>query len=207
MGINYIFISAFLISYLSIYLIFHLPLDIMMLIKRGGAKYPSPPFKNFIQGITFVLPSLFFWFYVAIIPFFCLFYGIDLFSLGLLEVIPSVFSSTFQVIGISILSIGLIIDCLGRIGRGTYLKNQKPVLSTTWGHAVVRHPSYFHYITGFIGLPLITFNPFLLFLLIGIYGYLCVIDIEEEALIQHFGEEYIKYMNIVGKLFTKLRKI
>jgi len=205
MEINDLFISLYFILYLLIYLIFHLPLDIRMLLKRGGARYPSPPFKNFIQGATFVIPSLLFWLYVALIPFICIFFRLDLFSLGLLKFIPLLFRLTFQIIGISILSLGLLIDCLGRIGRGSYLKNTKPVLSTTWGYAIVRHPSYFHYITGFIGFPLLTFNPFLLFLLIGIYGYLSVIDTEEEALIQHFGEEYVKYMSEVGKLFLKVR--
>jgi len=64
---------------------------------------------------------------------------------------------------------------------------------------ILRHPSYSHYITGFIGIPLITFNPILLLLLFGIYGYLSVTTTEEEALIAHFGQEYIEYMEKVGR--------
>jgi protein-S-isoprenylcysteine O-methyltransferase Ste14 len=177
-----------------------------MIFKRGGAKYPSPPFKNMIQGICFIIPSLLFWGYITIVPLASIFLQADLYSLPILNFIPLVVKFISQFIGLIIASIGLFIDVLGRIGRGPYLKNPKPVLSTTWGHAIVRHPSYFHYITGFISLPLITFNPILLILLFGIYGYISVTNTEEKALIEYFGEDYMTYMNKVGKIFPKVRK-
>jgi len=204
--VSYIFFNVYFIFYMLLYLIVHLPFDISMIFKRGGANYPSPPFKNALQGICFVIPSILFWGYITIIPLVSIFLHADLYSLPILNFIPLVVKLTSQLIGLIIASIGLIIDVLGRIGRGTYLKNSKPVLSTTWGHAIVRHPSYFHYITGFVSLPLITFNPILLILLIGIYGYLSVINTEEHALIEYFGEDYIKYRDKVGKIFPKIRK-
>ena len=206
MEISYIFLNIYFIFYLLLYLIVHIPFDILMIFKRSGAKYPSPPFKNIIQGICFVIPSLLFWGYITIVPLTSTFLQADLYSLPVLNFIPPVVKFTFQLIGLIIASIGLLIDALGRIGRGTYLKNPTPVLSTTWGHAIVRHPSYFHYITGFISLPLITFNPILLILLFGIYGYVSVTNTEETALIEYFGEDYINYMNEVGKIFPKIRK-
>jgi protein-S-isoprenylcysteine O-methyltransferase Ste14 len=204
--VSYIFLDMYFIFYLLLYLIVHLPFDILMIFKRGDAKYPSPPFKNIIQGICFVIPSLLFWGYITIVPLASLFLQADLYLLPILNFIPSVVKFISQFIGLIIASIGLFIDALGRIGRGPYLKNQKPVLSTTWGHAIVRHPSYFHYITGFISIPLITFNPILFILIFGIYGYVSVTNTEEKALIEYFGEDYIKYINKVGKIFPKIRK-
>jgi protein-S-isoprenylcysteine O-methyltransferase Ste14 len=206
MEISFIFLNIYFIFYLLIYLIVHLPIDILMIIKRGGAKYPSPPFRNVFQGICIVIPSILFWGYITIIPLISILLNADLYSFPILSFIPSIVKFTSQLIGLIIASIGLFIDALGRIGRGTYLKNPKPILSTTWGHAIMRHPSYFHYITGFLSLPLITFNPILLVFLIGIYGYVSVINTEERALIEYFGEDYIKYMNKVGKIFPKIRK-
>ena len=206
MEVSYVFLNIYFLFYLLIYLIVHLPFDILMILKRGGAKYPSPPFKNLLQGICFVIPSILFWDYITIVPLVSIFLHTDLYLLYILNFIPSIVKFIFQLIGLIIASIGLSIDALGRIGRGTYLKNPKPILSTTWGHAIMRHPSYFHYITGFISLPLITFNPILLAFLIGIYGYVSVINTEERALIEYFGEDYIKYMNKVGKIFPKIRK-
>jgi protein-S-isoprenylcysteine O-methyltransferase Ste14 len=196
----------YFIFYLLLYLIVHLPFDVSMIIKRGGAKYPSPPFKNIIQGVCFVVPSILFWGYITITPLVSIFLQADLYSLPILSFIPPIIKFISQLIGLIIASIGLFIDALGRIGRGTYLKNPEPVLATTWGHAIVRHPSYFHSITGFISLPLITFNPILLILIVGIYGYVSVIITEEDALIDYFGEDYIKYINKVGKIFPKIRK-
>ncbi|MHA1345291.1 MAG: methyltransferase family protein [Candidatus Heimdallarchaeaceae archaeon] len=102
--------------------------------------------------------------------------------------------------------LGLIVGCLGRIDRGVYLSKDEPVLATKLGHAIVRHPSYFLYITGFIGLPLASFSPYLLLLLFGIPGYLITIKYEEEGLLEFFGEEYIEYCENVGKIIPKIRR-
>lgn len=100
---------------------------------------------------------------------------------------------------------GLIISCLGRIGRGLYLAKDREVISMKWGHRIARYPEYLFYITGFLGLPLITLNPLLLILTFGVIGYISFTNTEEEALIAHFGEEYITYMKKVGKLFPKIK--
>ena len=64
MSILWQFINYVLISYLIIYLLFHLPFDIIMLIKKDHAKYPNSPFESFFEGFFLVVPSLGFWFYL-----------------------------------------------------------------------------------------------------------------------------------------------
>ena len=106
----------------------------------------------------------------------------------------------------NIIFLGSIVGCLGRISRGVYLSKDEPELATKWGHAIVRHPSYFLYITGFVGLPLVTFSPYLLILLFGIPGYLITIKYEEEGLLEFFDEKFIEYRENVGKIIPKIRK-
>ena len=120
--------------------------------------------------------------------------------------IPPSIQFPLVISGIIITSIGLIVGCLGRIGRGAYLRKDEATLATNWGHAIVRHPEYFMYITGFIGLPLVALSPYLLILLIGIPGYVITAKNEEEVLIEAFGEGYLDYIKKVGRFFPKLRK-
>lgn len=108
-------------------------------------------------------------------------------------------------IGLVLLSVGLLIECLGRIGRGAYLARNESKLATNWGHSIVRHPSYFMYITGFIGLPLASLSPYLLILLIGIPGYILTTIHEEKVLKEAFGEKFTKYKKKVGMLFPKIK--
>jgi protein-S-isoprenylcysteine O-methyltransferase Ste14 len=206
MEINYQLINLYFICYLSIYLLVHLPFDIGMIIKRGRANYPSPPFKNVLHAVLFIVPSILFWAYLLVMPVITSINQGDLYSFQPLKFVPLTIKLVIQIIGFLIMSLGLVIDSLGRIGRGFFLKYSKAKVSKSWGHAIVRHPSYLHYIVSFIALPLITFNPVLLFFEFGIYGYLKVTETEEKALIDYFGEEYLEYMSKVGKLFPKIRK-
>lgn len=206
MEINYQLINLYFICYLSIYLIVHLPFDIGMIIKRGGANYPSPPFKNYIHAILFIVPSILFWAYLLVMPVITYINQLDFYSFQPLNFVPFTIKFVIQIFGFLIMSFGLLIDLLGRIGRGFFLKHNKAKVSKSWGHAIVRHPSYLHYIVSFIALPLVTFNPILLIFEFGIFGYLKVTETEEDALINYFGEEYRDYMSKVGKLFPKIRK-
>ena len=99
-----------------------------------------------------------------------------------------------------------MIGCFGRIGRGFYLSKDQSELAITWGHRIVRHPSYLHYITGFIGLPLVTINPIYLLFLLGIPAYISVSLNEDKALEKYFGEQFNIYKKKVGLLFPKIRK-
>ena len=195
--------NYFFITYLGVYLLIHLPFDIIMLSKKGKASYPTPQFQSTLEGLSVVGSSFLFWFYLVFSPTVVLSSGRNIF-------VPEIFTGETElilvIVGISVMSIGLIIGCLGRIGRGTYLARDKAKLSTNWGHAVVRHPSYFLYITGFIGIPFAALSPYLFILLLGIPGYILSAKHEEEALLEAFGDEYREYKKRVGMLFIKIKK-
>lgn len=174
-----------------------------MLIKKDKASYPTPSFESLLEGLSVVLTSFIFWFYLLFSPTVVLSSGKNIF---VLENIPYEIQFPLILVGIIIMSIGLIVGCLGRIGRGAYLARGEAKLSANWGHALVRHPSYFLYITGFIGLPFAAFSPYLFVLLLGIPGYIITVKNEEKVLLEKFGKEYEDYMKKVGRFFIKIRK-
>ena len=195
--------NYFFLAYLSLYIITHFPFDLYMLIKKRGASYPTPSFNSTLESLSVVLTTFVFWFYLVFSPTVVLSSGKNIF---VLESISNTFKFPFILTGIIIMSIGLLVGCLGRIGRGAYLAREEAKLSTNWGHAIVRHPSYFLYITGFIGLPFAAFSPYLFVLLLGIPGYIITAKNEDKVLIEKFGKEYEEYMGRVGRLFIKIRK-
>ncbi len=195
--------NYFFIAYLVTYIIFHIPFDIIMLVKKGKASYPTPHFRSTLEGLSVVISSFLFWFYMLLSPIIVLSSGKNIF---VPDIIPEKAQLPIVIVGIVIMSIGLIIGCLGRIGRGIYLSRDVAKLSTNWGHAIVRHPSYFLYIAGFIGIPLAALSPYLFLLYFGVPGYLITAKLEEEALIETFGDEYRNYQKKVGKLFIKIRR-
>ena len=87
-----------------------------------------------------------------------------------------------------------------------YLTRERAKLSTNWGHAIVRHPSYFLYITGFIGIPFTALSPYLFILYLGIPGYIISARNEEESLLEVFGDEYRVYQQRVGMFFMRFKK-
>ena len=192
--------------YLIVYILSHFPLDIIMYIKNNGIEYPNPPFRNSLETFLFVGSSISFWICVSIFPVLSFLFGMNLFTIQFFEFIISDLKLVVQLIGCIILTIGLIIGCLGRIGRGLYLSKKTPTLAKSWGHSIIRHPSYFHYISGFIGLPLFTFNPFYLLFVLGIPAYINVALTEDNVLESKFGEEFRVYKKKVGLLLPKFKK-
>ena len=192
-----------LLIYFVIYIATHIPLDIYMLKNRGIAKYPRPSFNSIIEGILVVVPTILFWIYLIVSP---IVYFISSNSFLTLELSDETVQLTFLIIGSIFLMIGLLVGCLGRISRGFYLSRDEPELSTKLGHAIVRHPEYFMYITSFIGLPFLVSSPYLLVLLLGIVGYVITIKYEEEQLLETFGDEYKEYSQKVGKIVPRIVK-
>lgn len=77
---NFTTISWMLWSYLGIYVLFHIPIDILRLIRKKEAEYPNPDFKNNIQAVLFILPSFIFWIYIVVAPILLLHYGFSLYG-------------------------------------------------------------------------------------------------------------------------------
>ena len=195
--------NYFFLAYLATYIVFHLPFDIIMLAKRGKASYPTPNFNSLLEGLSVVVSSFLFWFYLAFSPAVVLASGRNIF---VVEFLPERAEIVLVITGIVVMSIGLIVGCLGRIGRGIYLAKDETTLSSNWGHAIVRHPSYFMYITSFIGIPFAALSPYLFILYVGIPGYILSTKFEEDALLEVFGDEYREYQIKVGKLFPKITR-
>lgn len=197
---NSTLISVILLIYLSVYIFVHIPLDIYMMLNRGGSEYSRPDNLTSLEMILTTVPTLIYWLYLCIVPFVSLTAQIDLYTPFSIN---SAIKIIIQLLGIVILFYGLIVGCLGRISRGAYLVKEKPELITSGGHALARHPQYLLYICGFIALPLVTTSVWLVVLLPGIYGYWRASIKEDQVLIEQFGQDYKEYIKKVGRFFPK----
>ena len=196
------FTHFFMIAFLIIYIISHLPLDLYMLTKKksSSSRLDSPDVSYF-EGLSIIPSTVLFWFYLFIAPILYFSKSIHLYSFSVSYNIQL----SLNIIGIVLMSISLVIACLGRVARGLYMARDEIRLATSLGHAVVRHPEYFMYIICFSSLFLVSFSPYLLILLLGIPGYISISIKEEESLLQHFGDEYKQYMKRVGRFFPKFK--
>ncbi len=171
-----------------------------MMLNKGGSEYSRPDTLSSLEMILATFPTLIFWLYLFFVPFISLITQTDLYtSISINTQIKLI----IQIPGGIILFYGLIVGCLGRISRGTYLVKEKAELITSGGHALARHPQYLLYICGFIALPLLTTSIWLIVLLPGTYGYWMASIKEDQALIEQFGEEYKEYMEKVGRFSPK----
>jgi len=209
--LDYDFLAIFICSNAFLYLLVHIPLDIITYnskeekFKKGAKEYPPWDKANFIKIVT-VFSSLFFWLFFLVWPLLH-FLGWDNFMLFFNFEIPFV-GIPFQIIGLILVSFGTIIAIIGRISRGTKAiswgvpKN----LTVNRGFRFVRHPLYASYCYYFIGLPLAMFNYLLFPLMLGIIGYYFTAIYEERILVEEFGEEYIEYQEEVGMLIPLIGK-
>ncbi|MFW9911203.1 MAG: methyltransferase [Candidatus Thorarchaeota archaeon] len=80
-------------------------------------------------------------------------------------------------------------------------------LITTGPYERVRHPMYTVLILFFFGLSLVSANLIvILFALLLMLGFPFWVRIEEEKMIEVFGEEYIEYMKRTGRFFPSIRR-
>ncbi|MHA1519822.1 MAG: methyltransferase family protein [Promethearchaeota archaeon] len=209
-------ITIFLICYDATYILSHAPLDLIMLCRKKLARYPSPNFPKIHDAFFYTIASYLFLLYIYIAPLIAYSKGVDIYSTialpsplsySLSYSILLALSNFIRIIGMVIMAVGVFLAILGRFGRGLYLNHENPRLTTTWGHRIIRHPEYFMYITGFIGLPLLTLNYWLIILVVGILPYYRIAKYEENGLIVLFGEEFIDYQQKVGMFFPKLNQI
>ena len=202
MNFGWIGISGYFLGYLLVYILTHTSLDIIMLLKNPGkAKYPYPKSKNMVAIIGFCISTILFWISIINIPIRSLAAKSDVYND---QIIPDGAQPIIRLIGMIIMGIGLVVGILGRWARGDYNTHDTTRLQTRLGFAIVRHPNYFQYMCGFIGIPLISLHLFTLIIpMIGIYGYYIIAKEEENRLLLEFGEEYQRYMDKVGMFFPK----
>ncbi|KUG04558.1 hypothetical protein ASZ90_018050 [hydrocarbon metagenome] len=80
------------------------------------------------------------------------------------------------------------------------------LLVTTGIYTKIRHPIYLGNLLSFIAVPLIfsSWGGLLIILLTTLPALIYRIKVEEEFLLQHFGEEYKQYMERTGKFIPKM---
>jgi protein-S-isoprenylcysteine O-methyltransferase Ste14 len=79
-------------------------------------------------------------------------------------------------------------------------------LITSGPYRVIRHPIYTAMFIWVIGLALFTANMFFaLFALLTIILLISRVPKEEKMMIEQFGNEYKKYMEITGKFLPRIR--
>ncbi len=113
-----------------------------------------------------------------------------------------------QVFGLFLFFSGCVLHAWSVAVRGrhavTWAMSKDQRLITVAPYSLVRHPSYLGYMLMIIGVTLIWQMWFTLFPLVAIPGYVMVSRREEKLLLDHFGDEYRRYMERVGAFTPKL---
>ncbi|MBD3192468.1 MAG: hypothetical protein GF308_17650 [Candidatus Heimdallarchaeota archaeon] len=202
--VNYDFVGYFIGGNALLYLLIHLPLDLLTLInkhekrKEEAEDYPAWEEGRTIMKIITVFTSLYFWLFFLGWPILHLLKW-DNFILFFNFQIPKV-GEALQYMGLILIGAGTLIACIGRIARGVKAISWgvPKELTTNLGFRIVRHPLYASYCYYFLGIPLAMLNFLLLLLIPGIIGYYFTAKYEESILIHEFGEQYEKYQRKVG---------
>ncbi len=137
-----------------------------------------------------------------------IFFGISVAILILFNInIPFAKNLSVAMSGLGIILIGMFIRFIAIFSLGKSFTvdistQENQVLKTRGLFRFVRHPSYLGGLISFVGLGL-SFNNILSFFVLMIpivSAFLYRIKIEEQVLIDKFGDEYIEYMKNTKKL-------
>jgi len=205
--IEYNYLAVFLALNVIAYIIVHIPLGVRSILsdsKTGVRKQTSLkeyyiPWKFSLVFPIIVLTTVYFFIIFLFWPFYHLLFGSEFMVRWSLEL---TYSTSFQLIGMGVITAATMINILGRIARGkTYISDGVPdELSKDLGHKVVRHPLYASYCYYFFGFQLVFQSYLTLPLLLGIFAYYSASKHEEKVLELEFREEYRDYQRKVGML-------
>lgn len=97
-------------------------------------------------------------------------------------------------------------QCLGRNLTDTVVTRKEHALVTTGPYQYVRHPFYLAFFLAFIGGCLVAANAFLFLSGLIPAGFLIArTRIEEEKLVERFGDDYRQYMATTGRFLPRWR--
>jgi len=209
--VSYDIIAYFLLGNIILYLLIHIPLDILTYMnkerktKENTEEYSAWGEQQFIKIIT-LISSLVFWVFFAIWPILHLLHS-DNFILFFNYTIPIV-GEIIQYIGFVLIGLATIIAIIGRIARKRIAISWgvPKELTTNIGFQIVRHPLYASYCYYFLGFPLVMSNYLLIPLILGVIGYYNTAKYEEQILEKEFGEEYQAYQRKVGMLIPFIER-
>ncbi len=192
-----VLVSRILLFLLLLFVSFTVPLDLWMLLDRKPVR--DYGIKSSEKLIVFLgVPSIVFW---------LLWFTFALGANGWLQSsFPSLFweNELAQYLGLVFCILGVLIAISARIARGRYAPSwgfhSQVKMATSGPYKFIRHPNYLFYGLMFIGLPLLSgFWPGFL-TVIGIYGYVRIIEYEETLLLRHFGSKYAEYQRHTWRL-------
>jgi protein-S-isoprenylcysteine O-methyltransferase Ste14 len=117
------------------------------------------------------------------------------------------YDAWIQALGLAVMGSGFLIFTWSVVVRGRHSVSwempEDHILVKRGPYHHVRHPSYLGYFLIFSGLPLAWLNLAALVPMVAIPGYVAVANTEEALLISRFGEEYLEYMESVGRFIPK----
>jgi len=97
--------------------------------------------------------------------------------------------------------------CLGKNLTDTVVTRKEHSLVTTGPYRWVRHPFYTACAIGLVGGSLVTANWFILLTASIVFAFLVArTSIEEEKLVERFGDEYRDFMKGVGRFLPRFRR-
>jgi protein-S-isoprenylcysteine O-methyltransferase Ste14 len=166
---------------------------------------PSTPVPSFALTLAAFSTLLAFFIVLLILTVWVSNLGNELFLLMGPLVSPSF---PIWVTGLLVLVSGILLHGWSRYVRQematSWAMRKTHKLVTNGPYSRVRHPSYLSYFLCFLGILTLLPTIISLLLLVGFPGYYCIALAEERHLQDHFGDEYVEYMNRTGRFLPKL---
>jgi protein-S-isoprenylcysteine O-methyltransferase Ste14 len=197
-------LTILLILFFSVHLFMDVRTKGKSILTRSSGRGKDIGSRYVILGI--MVSTFAFWVVFLATPFLILFgvYG----KIYTLLTLPLFKTCLYQVIGSSLMLLGVIMADWGRLSRGRMAPSTLDVpedftFTRHGAYAVVRHPMYLSYYLMFAGLFLLTANDILILCILGYPSYYLMAR-REEALLKERFPECEGYNKKVGMFFPRL---